>query len=541
MAFLDKSIRNLGGGISNYHQKNDTLLGLVFNESSIQLAEIKTNQAGQVLKKIVYWRVDTDGLDSKNVTENITFYSKQIQQALDEANITSANVAVVLPIGSVEIATIITPLFNDSELNELASDASFFSEFMGVEPEALTDKSVSYQILEQDSARGESVILLGLIEKKLLDSYLEITRYAGLSPVIVDVDLLAVANAYWAGNTDKSKANSWHGYLYYDGTKKTFIMLTDGIEVRIKDIEIAEADLILINQLADLDDESNKGAFWDELADRVSVHFLPFIEEIEKEFVVDIQSLFYYVAGENSIALEKLLKDRLKGLKLMPVNPFDGIDIPESSKKYVDAVDNKSFFAPLIGGSKRRLNAFVKSSAQELPFRLNFSPLRDSLERSTRFSLVNRFLTYGVLGVFSLFILWFGVSDIPKYLLQRDKVNQFEQLTRQIEQETPQLVSLQGTINNLKKQISGLQSIGSNHSNYLRSLISIGDLRAETTVLSDIEYIDGRYALKGEEFSLAKLVHFMGKLENDTYIKKVTLIKYEGSEFEILVELEQKS
>jgi Tfp pilus assembly PilM family ATPase len=537
MAFLDKSIRNLGSGFADYYQKNDPLLGLVFNENSIQLAEIVQSSAGRMLNKIVFWRVDNEGLDSKTLTENATFYAKQIQSALDDAKIDTAKVSVVLPIKHVQLHTIITPQFSESELEQLAQDATFFADFLEDDAEALANKAVTYQILEQDDARGESVILLGLIDKKLLDSYLEITRNAGLTPVVVDVDLLATANACWITGECKNTTQNWHGYLYYDGTKDCYIMLSDGKELRVKHCTITEADLILINQLGMLDDDSTKGQFWDELADRVSVLFLPIIEEVEKEFVVEIESLFYYVAGEESIALEKLLKDRIKGLSLQPVHPFTQLQIPSKSQKYVDAVDNQSFFAPLIGTSVRRLGSFNKMSAEQLPFRLNFSPNKGSLERAGRFSIINRFLLFGVMGFFALFLLWFSISDLPQYFLQKDQVGKYHSLNKKVESERPLILNLQQNLNNTQAQIDGLTQLNSNHQQYLNVLLLIGKLSSQTSELSEVNFVNNTFVIKGMDDSLATVLHYMAKLENNEYISKVSLAKYKGSDFELLLEL----
>ena len=537
MAFLDKTIRNLGGVLPNYHESNETLLGLLFNEDSIQLAEVKATPSGRILNQVVFWRVDNSSLDSKKVTENITFYSKQIQQALDDAKISSAKVAVILPIKSVELHTITTPQFDELELEELALDPMFFSEFLDYEEEVLQDKVISYQVLRQDDARAESTILVGAIDKKLLEQYLEIVRFAGLSPVIIDVDFLAAANTCWLHDQEKQFLGSWHGYFYFDGTKESFLMLSDGYDLRIKKFEITDADLILMNQLAEMKDEYSGGQFWDELADRVSIQFTPFIEEVEKEFVIEINHLHYYVTGENSIALDKLFKDRLENIEMIPIHAFNGIEVPAVSKKYIDAVDNKSFFSPLLGASSRRLGAFKNSVSENLVYKLNFSPIQVDLEQSSRFAPINRLLSFIALGIFAIFSLWFAISDLPEYYFQQDQLLELESLQNQVNLEGPLISSFEGATKKLESQLGALNEIENKIPNYLSSIVFIGELKPESMILDSINFEDKFFNLSGIENSTANIVHYLGKLENENVIKSAKLLNYESSKFEIQVEL----
>jgi len=537
MAFLDKTIRNLGGLLPSYHEKSETLLGLLFNEDSIQIAEVKASGSGRILNQVVFWRVDNSSLDSKTVTDNITFYSKQIQQALNDAKIESARVAIVVPIQFVNLHTITTPQFDEIELETLAQDPLFFSEFLDYEDEVLNEKTISYQILRQDENRGETTILIGVIDKKLLEKYLEIARFAGLTPVIVDVDFLAAANTCWMHDSKSSCLGNWNGYLYYDGSKKSYLMLSDGYDIRLKEFNITDADLILMNQLAEMKEEYSGGQFWEELADRISIQFIPFIEEVEKEFVIEIEKLFYYVKGEDSIALDKLFKDKINEIELVPLDAFNAIEVPDISKKYVDAVDNKSFFAPLMGASSRRLGAFVQSNAENLLYKINFSPAQHMLEQSSRFAPLNKILTFIALGIFSIFTLWFAISDLPKYYFQQDQLAEYETLQTKLNMESPLLISFQGATNKLEKQLGSLNEIKVKVPNYMNSIILIGESKPNSTTFSSIHFEDKKFVISGQEKSIANLVHYLGKLESSKLIRTAKLTSFSNPDFNLEVEL----
>ena len=158
------------------------LVGVDIGSSILKVVEIAEEDG-----KIILHRCGVAPVEGENV-------SAILKQLVAEMGITTTHAA--LGVASPEV--IVKPFeYPRMPRKELLKAIQLEAEQEMLSSRAETDTAIDWHTLSSDSRESHRG-LLAVVPKNLLSSHLEIAKESGLHPVIVDVEGLALWNAYWA-------------------------------------------------------------------------------------------------------------------------------------------------------------------------------------------------------------------------------------------------------------------------------------------------------------------------------------------------------
>ncbi len=187
---------------------NKGLVGLDIGSSTIKLVElnkdsggIKLLSAGMVNNPIREWK-------EKNIPEAEDAIAESIKDAFRKFSIKGKNVAIALGTSDVIFDYLKFPPLNEKELTNavrLEAEQRISSDINGV--------SIDYKRLEVKDEKGQENILLVAVPKEITGKKVEIAEKAGLEPLIMDVEPLALLNCLITLADDSQKGNGSIGIL----------------------------------------------------------------------------------------------------------------------------------------------------------------------------------------------------------------------------------------------------------------------------------------------------------------------------------------
>jgi Tfp pilus assembly protein PilN len=520
MSFINSLVSKLGNTFANAQAQSESVLGLVVRDDSIQLAQMKLGKKGYQLTKLVYWSVNVPDKSVSPVLEQPDFYARQIKQALDLAGIPKANVTLVVPGEYVQLVNATLPQFSLEEMESMEPEA--LADFLPEQFSEISQYQLAWQVQSKDDNYGEMSVLFGLLKKEILECYLEISRLAGLITMIVEVDALASANTYYKNVGIDGR---WHAHINLTSVAGNTLLITNGNDSQLHTFSVEESDLILLRQAESMGEIS--GPFWAELGQRIANRVHPLITAFETQQEVNVEGLTFHASAIMSAKTEILLGNEFESFSI--INALEGLEVPVESLKFADAVDNKSFFSPVIGAAKRRLNAFYQPSDEG--FELNFSPYAKKFEKQARFSLFNLSLVLlcGLVAIGA--IGTFGTQDIPEYLLQKDQLKGFAQLNQEVEQQQNIVLGLTQKVQLEKKNLVFVRDVSSNAQMYQALVRDLTVLVNQQITLESLEIKNPSVTIKAKADNLAEASAFIDRLKSSTSIKDVTFENYENGSF----------
>jgi type IV pilus assembly protein PilM len=263
-----------------------------------------------------------------------------IQNVFRENKIKGGDVAMSLSGHSVIIKRVSLPSMNEEELAE-----SIQWEAEQYIPFDIQDVNIDYQILQGGAQGGENMdVLLVAVKKSKISDYTSVLHQAGKTPMVVDVDVFALQNAYevnYAPEADQTVA------LVNIGASVTNITILQGANsVFWRDISIGgnqytdaiQKELNLSFEAAEAMKRGEEGAA--ENADKLQ----QILKQVSQDVANEVQkTLDFFKAtgggeavtrimlagGSSRVAgLQEMLAERF-GVSVEIFNPFQGIQVNE--------------------------------------------------------------------------------------------------------------------------------------------------------------------------------------------------------------------
>ena len=309
--------------------------GLDIGSSSIKLVEAESRRGGWVVKRYANVPLPEDTIVDGEVVNHVALV-ESIRTALQESGVRTNLVATSVSGSSVIIKHIAIPLTKPAEVED-----QVYWEAEQYIPFSISEISLDYEVVSENNGDGKMDILLVAAKKDFIEKRLAAVREAGLDPVVLDVDVFALANVYWE-NYDMPPESSV--VLVDVGASLTKINIIDssttlftrdvGVggrnltqEIQNKlGISFQEAEVLKV-------DSSVSGQIPDELAD--------IFNNITESIAMEIRrSLDFYAASPNQLpvngiflsggacrvpALVNVLQEML-GLPVDYLNPFNKVD-----------------------------------------------------------------------------------------------------------------------------------------------------------------------------------------------------------------------
>jgi type IV pilus assembly protein PilM len=211
------------------------------------------------------------------------------------------------------------------------------------------DVNTDFQILDpadvNPSRNGQMEVLLAAAKKGRVDELSQVARGANLSPTVIDVDMLALVNAFELNYPDEMPGHVV-SLVHLGASMMTVLIVKDGLSTFQRDIALGGNQYTAALQTAlgvsreDAEAMKLGGRPWNQAQGDV----FAVLRRVTEEVVAEIQRSFeFYLASAGDEPIERLYlsggSSRIKGLSQVlasrlnltvePLNPFRRIAIPE--------------------------------------------------------------------------------------------------------------------------------------------------------------------------------------------------------------------
>jgi len=208
--------------------KKDSI-GLDIGSSTIKLAELKETKRGYQLKNIGEALLPPEAIVNKVIT-NREAVSEALYTLIEDLRIKTKNVAISISGHSVIIKKVSLPKMTEKELREAIP-----WELEQYIPQSIEDVNYDFQILPGQTPEGNMDVLIVAAKKDIASDYIAVVNDAGLTPVVLDVDVFALENMYEANYPQSPGIVA----LVNIGASVTNVnILRNGISVFTRDITI---------------------------------------------------------------------------------------------------------------------------------------------------------------------------------------------------------------------------------------------------------------------------------------------------------------
>jgi type IV pilus assembly protein PilM len=184
-----------------FENKKKLLVGLDIGSSGVKVCELQAVGKGSAqryrLQKLGVAPVPHDSIVDGDIMDSNAVASA-IRQVLAEQKIKSKDVAISVSGQQVMVKKVTFPLMSPAELAESVrwEAESFFPAGQGLDSYAL-----DFAVIEERPADGNMDVVLVACRKDKLEAYVACAVQAGARPVIVDVDVFSLQNAYEVNTT----------------------------------------------------------------------------------------------------------------------------------------------------------------------------------------------------------------------------------------------------------------------------------------------------------------------------------------------------
>jgi type IV pilus assembly protein PilM len=172
-------------------QKSNNVIGLDIGTSSIKLIEIEESKGGHRLKNFGIGTLPKDAIVNGSIVNHDAVVSS-IQQILSNLKIKTRDVVASISGHPVIIKKITMPVATDEELEE-----SIKFEAEQYIPFDLEEVNIDFQVLAVEEEKADQMnVMLVAAKKVMINDYTKVLADAGLTPVILDIDVFALENAF---------------------------------------------------------------------------------------------------------------------------------------------------------------------------------------------------------------------------------------------------------------------------------------------------------------------------------------------------------
>ena len=441
--------------IGKSHSNKEKVIGVVFREKNIQLAEISFKKGVCKLENFSNQHIAGIGED-QDFFSATTYLSDQVKNALDSIKTKTRDVAISLSSSQAQIFNLQVPVMDEESLKEATSLGGFWDQFDET-PENLDEYEMTYTILNSNAELGIMDVVLVIMEKKFVEAYANIFRLAGYNPLIIDIAPFSNVNAQGIELGKEGFATPNVILNYTKDTKSITISSSKGFQH--SEINIIEADQVLLDTIEEID--SVETEFWDEIFERLGSQIKQSLVEYETKYEFDPISIISVITDKKKIKnLSKGIERQLGEVIIKQYNPEDSVEFSDQAQKYIDSLENKSLASEAIGAALRKLNSFNVDTKEIISLNLlsNFNQIKIN-RRSAALGNV-------CLSISAFFIIAFLVHVVPfkifKLMSNSSKLASNASLIEDLDQKKSLLEGYAAKIARIKVNTEQSKGLGSN-------------------------------------------------------------------------------
>ncbi|MDX9719837.1 MAG: type IV pilus assembly protein PilM [Myxococcota bacterium] len=207
--------------------KGKLLVGLDIGSSSVKLCQLKEAKRGYQLRAFDMVQFPHEAIVD-GVIMNQSSVVESIRSLVGRNRIRQKECAISVSGYSVIVKRIALPLMTDQEL-----ETNLQWEVEQHIPFDINDVYIDKQVLVRNPAMGTMDVLLVASKREIVNEYLAVTREAGLTPKVVDVDCFSVQNMTELNYPDMSETVA---ILDLGASITSIIIVADGVTAFTRDI-----------------------------------------------------------------------------------------------------------------------------------------------------------------------------------------------------------------------------------------------------------------------------------------------------------------
>ena len=509
--------------ISKINASNEEVVGIDISHEAIHVAQVsKKSDERWVLDKFSYRFLDQTKL-KENLLDSADYLVSEITLALANANITTKNVALSIPVTSAIIRVVTSPLMTEEELKNAVETNSLWENLIQLS-DNLNDYSIFHQVINRDTAKNLMDILFVASKLSDVNGYSALFKKAGLNPIIIDVRCFTLKNAVDERSKtrlllkDTKEIEPQSAILEFGLEENYLIIIHNNIPI-ITDIFLRPQEKSILTSVT----ENNIPQEAEDLIRRYTLQVKQAIADYETKFQSKISDIKIITSLKNYEVFMKMFKNNILNVGVNILDPLSEVIIPEYNKEKTD-IKNKSPFTSAIGLAYRKLDVFGYYKFVTAVKNINLLPNRDAIRQQAKFKFLSGFAFKNfAVGLVALYIFLTAFSFFRIYYNDK-KLEQFAA----IEAEFIKINAPYSTINrqvNLLKQSSQIgSSLRSNQNSSYQTLVQISNSTQPRVRFSKIEY-DGNLNIKieGTAFSDQDILNFVAALNKQKTIASATL------------------
>jgi type IV pilus assembly protein PilM len=326
-----------------WFRRTKPLIGIDIGSHAIKLVRFARTGTSYQLLDLALLPIPPDTVVD-GVIGDLPGVQGMLRRLITLENITDKDVALALSGHSVIVKKVQMVRMSEEELaNAMPYEAEQHIPF------DVYDVNTDFQILTANDTNpnrsGQMEVLLAAAKKGHVDELSQVARGANLNPAVIDVDMLALINAFELNYPDEMNGHVI-SLVHLGASMMTVLIVKNGLSTFQRDIALGGNQYTAALQqalgLSREDAEAVKlgGLPWNQ----AQADVLTILRSVTEEVVAEIQRSFeFYLASAGDEPIERLYlsggSSQIKGLSQVlasclnlsvePLNPFRRIDIPE--------------------------------------------------------------------------------------------------------------------------------------------------------------------------------------------------------------------
>jgi type IV pilus assembly protein PilM len=204
-----------------FGRKARTVAGLDIGASSVKLVKLEERSAGWALTALGMREIPMETVVDEEIKDRETVIFN-VQSLIDQCDPKLRDVAI-----SISGHGVITDKITIDHKSGAEAEQAILFEAEQRSPFDVEDVTMDYHVIQVNEETGKMDVLLVAARNEILNSYVDLISDAGLRPVIVDIDALAMLNSYQLNyEIDPNKVTALID-IGFDTTSITF--LKDGL------------------------------------------------------------------------------------------------------------------------------------------------------------------------------------------------------------------------------------------------------------------------------------------------------------------------
>ena len=509
--------------ISKINATTEEVVGIDISHEAIHVAQAsKKSDEKWILDKFSYRFLDQTKI-KENLLDTPDYLVSEITLALANANITTKNVALSIPVTSAIIRVVTSPLMSEEELKNAVETNSLWENLIQLS-DNLNDYSIFHQVINRDTAKNLMDILFVASKLSDVNGYSALFKKAGLNPIIIDVRCFTLKNAVDERSKTRllfkeSKGIEPQSAILEFGLEENYLIIIHNSIPIITDIFLRPQEKSILTSV----NENNIPQEAEDLIRRYTLQVKQAIADYETKFQSKISDIKIITSLKNYEVFMKMFKNNILNIGVNILDPLSEVTIPEYNKEKTD-IKNKSPFTSAIGLAYRKLDVFGYYKFVTAVKNINLLPNRDAIRQQAKFKFLSGFAFKNfALGLVALYIFLTAFSFF-RIQYNDKKLEQFAAIEAEFSKINAIYSPISRQVNLLKQSSQIGTTLRSNQNSSYQTLVQISNSTQPRVRFSKIEY-DGNLNIKieGTAFSDQDILNFVAALNKQKTIASATL------------------